>query len=110
MKEGEDLAGLYFQTPIFHKDTLLAEFATGIEKALKNSVTNRIPIILLFEMDLARMLGITIRRETSIQDNLICLDELFLESGDWIDIGAPLRSGDAYPVTVKSLVFNQIKK
>ncbi|MHA1989884.1 MAG: ethanolamine ammonia-lyase reactivating factor EutA [Candidatus Hodarchaeales archaeon] len=110
MKEGEDLVGLYFQNPIYHAERLLAEFAMGIEKVMKNSITNRIPIILLFEMDLARMLGITIRRETSIQNNLICLDELFLESGDWIDIGAPLRSGDAYPVTVKSLVFNQIKK
>ncbi|MHA1984949.1 MAG: ethanolamine ammonia-lyase reactivating factor EutA, partial [Candidatus Hodarchaeales archaeon] len=110
MKEGEDLVGLYFQHPIYHADRLLGEFTMGIEKVLKNSISNRIPIILLFEMDLARMLGITIRRETSIQDNLICLDELFLESGDWIDIGAPLKSGDAYPVTVKSLVFNQIKK
>ncbi|OLS24612.1 MAG: hypothetical protein HeimC3_18840 [Candidatus Heimdallarchaeota archaeon LC_3] len=110
MKEGEDLVGLYFQNPIYHADRLLGEFAIAIEKALMNSISNRIPIILLFEMDLARMLGITIRRKTSIQDNLICLDELFLESGDWIDIGAPLRSGDAYPVTVKSLVFNQINR
>lgn len=110
MKEGEDLVGLFFQKPIYHQDRLLGEFAMGIEKALKNSISNKIPIILVFEMDLARMLGITIRRETSIQDNLICLDELFLESGDWIDLGAPLRSGDAYPVTVKSLVFNQTQK
>ncbi|MHA2396886.1 MAG: ethanolamine ammonia-lyase reactivating factor EutA [Candidatus Thorarchaeota archaeon] len=42
-----------------------------------------------------------------MQHNLICLDELFLEDGDWIDIGAPLQSGQVVPVTVKSLVFNQ---
>jgi ethanolamine utilization protein EutA (predicted chaperonin) len=33
------------------------------------------------------------------------MDELELEEGDWIDIGAPLYSGQAFPVTVKSLVF-----
>ena len=63
------------------------------------------------------MLGLAIRKETSIKDNLICLDELVLEAGDWIDIGEPLKSGgtfgkhlesaEAFPVTVKSLVFNK---
>jgi len=60
-------------------------------------------------MDIAKVLGIAIRRETTIQNNLICLDELILEAGDFIDIGAPLYSGQAYPITVKSLVFNKDK-
>lgn len=67
-------------------------------------------IILLFESDIGKMVGLMTRRETSIQHNLICLDELFLEAGDWIDIGAPLDSGSAFPVTIKSLVFNQSKE
>ncbi|MHA1407652.1 MAG: ethanolamine ammonia-lyase reactivating factor EutA [Candidatus Heimdallarchaeaceae archaeon] len=37
------------------------------------------------------------------------MDELELEEGDWIDIGAPLYSGQVFPVTVKSLVFNKNK-
>ncbi|MEE9540923.1 MAG: ethanolamine ammonia-lyase reactivating factor EutA, partial [Candidatus Thorarchaeota archaeon] len=73
------------------------------------SVNSKKMIILLFESDIGKMVGLMIRRETSIQHNLICLDELFLEEGDWIDIGAPLHSGQAFPVTVKSLVFNQDK-
>ncbi|MHA2399491.1 MAG: ethanolamine ammonia-lyase reactivating factor EutA [Promethearchaeota archaeon] len=51
------------------------------------------------------MFSTVLRRETSIQENLICLDELSLQAGDWIDIGAPLHEGQAYPITVKSLVF-----
>ncbi len=112
MKEGEDLAALYFKTPIYAKEELLFILAKSIEKALPNSLANKKQIILLFKSDLAKLLGIIIHRETSIQNNLICLDELTLEPGDWIDIGPSLHKPprQAFPVTVKSLVFNQKKK
>ncbi|MFX1284320.1 MAG: ethanolamine ammonia-lyase reactivating factor EutA [Promethearchaeota archaeon] len=103
--EGEDLVALYFIRPVMSSGEKIIEFTKAIEEALPNSVVKKKKIILLFKMDGARIIGTTFRRETSIQDNLICLDELTLEAGDWIDIGAPLRSGDTYPVTVKSLVF-----
>jgi len=103
-EKGKDLVALYFTIPISNYKLLLI-FAKSIEKALPNSVTNKKKIILLFEMDIAKIQSTTIRRETSIQKNLFCLDELFLEAGDWIDIGAPLHEGQVYPVTIKSLVF-----
>ncbi|MHA1473964.1 MAG: ethanolamine ammonia-lyase reactivating factor EutA [Promethearchaeota archaeon] len=111
MKEGEDLAALYFKTPIYAKEELLFMLAKSIEKALPNSLANKKQIILLFKSDLAKLLGIIIHRETSIKNNLICLDELSLEAGDWIDIGPSLHEPpkQAFPVTVKSLVFNQKK-
>ena len=107
MKEGEDVVALYFKDPIHHSHRYLPIFAKAIEHALPNSVRDEKMIILLFGGDLGSMVGITIRGETSIQNNLICLDELFLEDGDWVDIGAPLYSGQTFPVTVKSLAFNQ---
>jgi ethanolamine utilization protein EutA len=67
-------------------------------------------VVLLFETDIGKMVGLMTRQETSIQQNLISLDELFLEEGDWIDIGAPLQNGQVFPVTVKSLVFNENKE
>jgi ethanolamine utilization protein EutA (predicted chaperonin) len=33
-----------------------------------------------------------------------------MSAGDFIDIGASLYSGQAYTITVKSLVFNKEKK
>jgi ethanolamine utilization protein EutA len=110
MKEGEDIFALYFKEFIDHTDNILSNLAKAIKSSLPNSVAKKKPIILIFSMDIAKVLGIAIRRETSIQNNLICLDELILESGDFIDIGAPLYSGQAYPITVKSLVFNKDKK
>jgi ethanolamine utilization protein EutA len=109
MVEGEDLVALYFKDPILHADRF-SVFAKAIEKVLPNSVTNKKLIILIFAYDFAKVLGITIRDETSIKSNLLCLDEILLEAGDWIDIGAPLKSTQAFPVTVKSLVFNENKE
>ncbi|MFW9967592.1 MAG: ethanolamine ammonia-lyase reactivating factor EutA [Candidatus Thorarchaeota archaeon] len=108
--EGEDLIALYFKDSLYRSYTWLQEFVKAIERALPFTVAAKKMVILLFETDIAKMVGVTVRRETSIQHNLICLDELFLEEGDWIDIGAPLYAGQAFPVTVKSLVFNQSKK
>lgn len=110
MKESEDIVALYFKEFIDHTDNLLSTLAKAIESSLSHSVALKKPIILIFSMDIAKVLGITIRRGTSIQNNLVCLDELILEAGDFIDIGAPLYSGQAYPITVKSLVFNKDKK
>jgi len=109
MVEGEDLVALYFKDPVLHADRF-SIFAKAIEKALPNSVANKKLIILIFAYDFAKVLGITIRDETSIQNNILCLDELQLEEGDWIDVGAPLKSTQAFPVTVKSLVFNENKE
>jgi ethanolamine utilization protein EutA (predicted chaperonin) len=47
----------------------------------------------------AKTLGIALRDETSIRINLFFLDELELVSMDWIDIGANLIEGEAFPVT-----------
>ncbi|MHA1196679.1 MAG: ethanolamine ammonia-lyase reactivating factor EutA [Promethearchaeota archaeon] len=107
MVEGEDIVGLYFKERFLPRSDLLSIFAQGIEQALQNSIANKIPIVLLFRSDLAKILGLHIHRETTIKTNLICLDELELESGDFIDIGPPLYDTKAYPVTVKSLVFNK---
>ncbi len=109
MKEGDDLVALYFKDSLYRSYSWLQEFVKAIEKALPKSVSSRKMIILLFESDIGKMVGLMTRRETSIQHNLICIDELFLEQGDWIDIGAPLHSGQVFPVTVKSLVFNKEK-
>ena len=108
MKEGEDLFALYFKDLLSQRDLPL--LAKEIEKALPNSIANKKLILIILGFDGGKMLGITIKRETSIKNKLFCLDELDLEAGDWIDIGAPLAPSQAFPITIKSLVFNKDKK
>ena len=105
-EEGEDITALYFKDPVMASYPQLELFARSIEGALTNSIQNKIPIILIFDTDIACSVGSVIRRETDLKTNLLSLDELNLKEGDWIDIGEPLVDGQVFPVTVKSLVFH----
>ena len=107
LNEGEEIVALYFKDPVRASYPKLELFAKSIEAALTNSIENNIPIILIFEKDIACSVGNVIRRETALKTNLLSLDELILEEGDWIDIGEPLVAGQVFPVTVKSLIFNR---
>lgn len=62
------------------------------------------PVILVLERDYALALGQSI---SGLQPALplIVLDQIAVEEGDLIDIGAPLPGGRATPVAVKTLVF-----
>jgi ethanolamine utilization protein EutA len=106
LDEGEDIIALYFKDPVMASYPQLELFARSIEGALTNSIQNKIPIILIFDTDIACSVGSVIRRETDLKTNLLSLDELNLKEGDWIDIGEPLVAGQVFPVTVKSLVFH----
>ncbi|MFX1369366.1 MAG: ethanolamine ammonia-lyase reactivating factor EutA [Promethearchaeota archaeon] len=109
LQEGEEVVALYFKDSLYRSYSWLQEFVKAIENALPKTIANKMMVILLFESDIGKMVGLATRQETSIQRNLISLDELFLEDGDWIDIGTPLQSGQVFPVAVKSLVFNENK-
>jgi len=109
LKEGEETVALYFKDPIRNTYPKVELFAKSIEAALPNSIDKKIPIILIFETDIACSVGNVIRRETGLKTNLLTLDELDLKEGDWVDIGKPLAGNQVFPVTVKSLVFNMVK-
>jgi ethanolamine utilization protein EutA len=103
--EGQEVVALYFKDPVKVNYADLELFAKSVESALMNSIKNKIPVILIFEKDVACSVGNVMRRETTLKNNLLSLDELSLNDGDWIDISAPLVGRQVFPVTVKSLVF-----
>jgi ethanolamine utilization protein EutA len=106
MEEGDETMALYFKDPVRVSYPQLELFAKSIESALPNTIIHKLPVILIFETDIACSVGNVIRRETEVKTNLLSLDELKLKEGDWIDIGEPLVGGQVFPVTVKSLVFH----
>jgi ethanolamine utilization protein EutA len=110
LSEGADTVALYFKGLTRNSYQKLVLFGKSIESALANSIGKNIPIILIFQADIACGVGNVIRRETGLKKNLLTLDELDLKDGDWIDIGEPLVKNQVFPVTVKSLIFHDTRK
>ena len=105
LAEGQEIVALFFKDPVRVNYPALELFAKSVEAALPNSIRKGMPIVLIFEKDIACSVGNVIRRETGLNTNLLSLDELSLNDGDWIDINEPLVGRQVFPVTVKSLVF-----
>ena len=103
--EGQEIVALYFRDPVRVNYPELMLFAKSMETALPNSIAKGLPIVLIFQKDIACSVGNVIRRETGLKTNLLSLDELSLNDGDWIDVSEPLVGRQVFPVTVKSLVF-----
>lgn len=110
LSEGAETVALYFKELTHNSYQKLVLFGKAIESALANSIEKNIPIILIFQADIACGVGNVIRRETGLKKNLLTLDELDLKDGDWIDIGEPLVENQVFPVTVKSLIFHDTRK
>lgn len=86
----------------------LAEFAAALPPAA--------PLIVIIKHDYAQALGQTLKGLThqtlsqtlkGIQGGrpLLIIDQVGLEEGDYIDIGAPLMDGRVVPLVVKTLIF-----
>ena len=62
------------------------------------------PIILIIQSDHAKVIGQTLVA-MNVQQSVICVDQINVETGDYIDIGKALVSG-VVPVVVKTLTFH----
>ncbi|RLI64134.1 MAG: hypothetical protein DRO88_08120 [Promethearchaeia archaeon] len=102
--EGKDLFAIYLEEWLVQP--ILTPLAKSLEYSLPNLIKNDMPLLVILGKDGGKVFGLKIKRETTIP-KLICLDELDLETGDWVDIGAPLNQGEkkAFPIIKKSLVF-----
>ena len=64
------------------------------------------PLIVVVEKDFSKALGQTLRARLSCQRDVICIDTVKVENGDYIDIGRELPQSRVVPVIVKTLLFN----
>ncbi|MYL55471.1 ethanolamine utilization protein [Pontibacillus yanchengensis] len=100
-QEGVNFALYLYDLPVLgFKD--IQRLAKSLVEANQQKVTTQ-PLLVVFERDLAKSLGQTIQVQyPDVQ--LVCIDQIKVEHGDYLDIGNILTSGVA-PVVLKTLTF-----
>lgn len=78
--------------------------AAGLLTGLDSIIRKALPAIIVLESDIGKVLGQSMRAING-QINIVCIDQLVVAEGDYIDIGKSLAGGTVVPVIIKTLVF-----
>ena len=75
-------------------------------QGLKGTLTSGLPIYLVFDRDLAGLVGIILKNDFELKNDVLAIDGITLHDFDFIDLGKALEPSGTVPVTIKSLVFH----
>lgn len=84
---------------------LIRTLAEGLVSAMKDHIDHGQPLVLVFDADIAKLMGNIIERELIPGAGIISIDGIDLKDFDFIDIGQELPDAKAVPVVIKSLIF-----
>jgi ethanolamine utilization protein EutA len=84
---------------------LIRTLAEGLVGAMREHVDQGQPLVLVFDADIAKLMGNIIERELIPGAGIISIDGIDLKDFDFVDIGQELPDAKAVPVVIKSLIF-----
>ncbi|MFC7392345.1 ethanolamine ammonia-lyase reactivating factor EutA [Scopulibacillus cellulosilyticus] len=102
--EGQNFAVYLAELP-YLKFKDIQELATSLIDAVRMEKRPGQPLVVAVESDFAKVLGQTINMQSGGRQRLICIDQIQVEHGDYLDIGQVLQSG-VVPVVIKTLAFH----
>jgi ethanolamine utilization protein EutA len=83
----------------------IAAFCRGLMEGLPGTLRSGRPIYLVFDHDLAGLVGTILKNEFGLKNDVLAIDGVGLRDFDFIDLGKVLEPSGTVPVTIKSLVF-----
>jgi len=85
----------------------IKKLANEIIKGISEILSRGLLIFIIVEEDIAKVLGQTIFTELEFKYDVLCIDSVSVDTGDYIDVGKPIAVGNVVPVVIKTLVFEK---
>lgn len=102
-REGQNFALYLTEIPYLgFRD--IQQLAAAIYESIQLKPHYQQPLVIVLESDHAKVLGQTIKVQNPSQ-SIICIDQIRVEHGDYIDIGHLLQTS-VVPVVIKTLTFH----
>ncbi len=79
--------------------------ADTVSSVLDETLQSGLPMLILLETDIAKVTGQVIKRKIKNGRPIISIDGIFVDDGDFLDLGKPLMDGLVIPVVIKTLIF-----
>ena len=106
----EKTAGIPFALAIsgigYCSYALLQTIAQELADQYRQTFTESKTMVVICETDMAKALGQALALRCKGAPEIICIDQVRVEYGDYIDLGEPI-SGTIIPVVVKTLAFDE---
>jgi len=107
LKEGEQDVAIslrWLGAPSYER---LSKLASGILSSIPNTLSQKRPLYIVTDGDIAHNLGHIFQEDDRVQSEILVIDGVTLWGFDFIDLGRIRMPSYTVPVTVKSLVFNE---
>lgn len=101
----DGLCALAFSCDVEPTHAHMRRLAEGIGAALTLAGWGRRPAVLIFDRDIAGLVGVLLTREVRYPGPVVSIDEVEVRRFEYVDIGTRMPDGGAVPVVVKSLIF-----
>jgi ethanolamine utilization protein EutA len=104
----KELTAFFVNTSMLGHDGVRA-LSAGIVRALSQRVSAGQPLILVFNANIGRQVGVALRDRLEQKSSVLCVDEIQPEGMAYIDIGKPVEQSGPVPVVIKSLIFDDTR-
>ena len=84
----------------------VSQLANSLVLGMEDLINKKTPLVIIVENDMAKALGQSIYNLLNFNKNIVCIDNIKVDNGDYIDIGKPIADGKVLPVVIKTLVFH----
>lgn len=109
-EDPDKILGIAVDSPAEVTYACIRELAEGLYQGMRNYLRYRNILIVIMGADCGKALGQSLDIVSNHQVELVCVDQISVDEGDYIDIGSPIMGGRVVPVVVKTLVFEKGNK